>query len=185
MASEVQTHAMTADELFALPDDGFHRYELVRGELVTMPPPGAQHGGIAARVVSLLDPHVREERLGTMLGESGFRLETGPDTVRAPDAAFIARERLPVGGLPERYWPAAPDLAVEVVSPSDTYDEVHEKALDWLAAGTRLVLVVHPRPRTVTAYRSAADIVILRDGDTLEAGDVVAGWSVAVAELFG
>jgi hypothetical protein len=63
--------------------------------------------------------------------------------------------------------------------------EVHEKALDWLAAGARLVLVVHPRPRTITAYRSATDIVILRDGDTLEAGDVVAGWSVAIAELFG
>jgi Uma2 family endonuclease len=119
-----------------------------------------------------------------MLGESGFRLETGPDTVRAPDAAFIARERLPVGGLPERYWPAAPDLAVEVVSPGDTYNEVHEKALDWLAFGARLVWVVAPRRRTVTVYRAPDDIVVLDADATLEGGDVVPGWSARVAELF-
>lgn len=127
MASEVQTRPMTADELLDLPDDGFHRCELVRGELITMPPPGAQHGGTAATVVELLAPHVRKQRLGKVLGESGFRLETGPDTVRGPDAAFIARERVPADGLPEKYWPGAPDLAVEVVSPGDTYDDVHEK----------------------------------------------------------
>lgn len=184
MASEVQTHRMTADELFDLPDDGFHRYELVRGELITMPPPGAQHGGIAARVVELLAPHVRKQDLGKMLGESGFRLEAGPDTVRGPDAAFIARERLAVGGLPEKYWPGAPDLAVEVVSPDDTYAEVQEKALEWLSFGTRLVWVIAPRRRTVTVYRAPDDIVVLRADATLDGGDVVPGWSVPVAELF-
>ena len=184
MASEVQTRPMTADELFALPDDGFHRYELVRGELITMPPPGAQHGGIAARVVSLLDPHVREHGLGKMLGESGFRLETGPDTVRAPDAAFIARERVPADGLPEKFWAGAPDLAVEVVSPGDTYEEVHEKALEWLALGARLVWVITPRRRSVTIYRAPDDIVVLDAEATLDGGDVIPGWSAPVAELF-
>lgn len=184
MAPDVQTRRMTADELFELPDDGFHRYELIRGELIQMPPPGAQHGGIAARVVTLLDPHVRRERLGAVLGETGCRLEGDPDTVRAPDAAFIARERLPAGGLPERYWQGAPDLAVEVVSPTDTYVEVQEKALEWLTFGARLVWVIGPRRRTVTVYRAPDDIVVLDAEATLDGGDVVPGWSVRVAELF-
>jgi Uma2 family endonuclease len=175
---------MTAEDLWQMPDDGM-KHELVRGELRTTPPTGHEHGWLASRIDRRLANHVDEQGLGDVTTEVGCRLPTEPETVRAPDVAFIARARVEAAGRSRRYFEGAPDLAVEVVSPSDTSTEVHEKALDWLAAGTRLVLVVHPRPRTVTAYRSAADIVILRDGDTLEAGDVVAGWSVAVAELFG
>lgn len=184
MAPEVQTRRMTADELLTLPDDALRRHELVRGELRRMSPVGRRDGEIAGRVLALLDPFLRPSGLGRVMVEVGFRVESDPDTVLGPDVAFLARERITEEGE-EAFVIGPPELAVEVVSPGDTYNEVHEKALDWLAAGTRLVLVVHPRPRTVTAYRSAADIVILRDGDTLEAGDVVAGWSVAVAELFG
>lgn len=175
---------MTAEDLWRMPADGM-KHELVRGELRTVPPPVYEHGRVANRVGRRLGEHADQHNAGDVTSEVGFRLPTDPETVRAPDVAFITRARIEEGGRPHTYFEGAPDLAVEVVLPSDTSTEVREKALDWLAAGTRLVLVVHPRPRTVTAYRSAADIVILRDGDTLEAGDVVAGWSVAVAELFG
>jgi Uma2 family endonuclease len=175
---------MTAEDLWRMPDDGM-KHELVRGELRTTTPPGYEHGWIGQRIARRLGTHADEGNLGDVTGEVGFKLPTEPETVRAPDVAFVARERIPASGRPRRFFEGAPDLAVEVVSPSDTSTEVHEKALDWLAAGARLVLVVHPRPRTVTAYRSPTEIVILRDSDTLEAGDVVAGWSVAVAELFG
>jgi Uma2 family endonuclease len=178
------TTTMTAEDLWRMPDDGM-RHELVRGELRTMPPPGHEHGWLSSRIDRRLGTHVDEHGLGDVAVELGCRLPTEPETVRAPDVAFIVRARVEAIGRSRRYFEGAPDLAVEVVSPGDTSTEVHETALDWLAAGTRLVLVVHPRPRTVTAYRSATDIVILGDGDTLDAGDVVDGWSVAVADLLG
>jgi len=175
---------MTAEDLWQMPDDGL-KHELVRGELRTTTPPGYEHGWVVSRIDRHLGAHVEAGNLGDVTGEVGFRLPTEPETVRAPDIAFVARERIDALGRPRKFFEGAPDLAVEVVSPGDTSTEVHEKALDWLAAGTRLVLVVHPRPRTVTAYRSATDIAILGDGDTLDAGDVVEGWAVSVRELLG
>jgi Uma2 family endonuclease len=184
MATEVRTRRVTADELFALPDDGFSHHELVRGELVRLTPPGGEHGEIAARVVELIAPFVREHRLGKVLVETGFRVESDPDTVRSPDAVFVASDRVPDGGTPKAYWPGAPDLPVEVVSPTDTYVEVQEKALEWLAFGARLVWVVAPHRRTVTVYRAPDDIVVLDAEATLDGGDVIPGWSAPVAELF-
>jgi len=182
-AVTVTDRLMTADELFALPDDGM-RHELVRGRLTTMVPPGHEHGRIAKRVGRLLDDHVEAGGLGeTITTEVGFQL--GPNTVRAPDIAFIARSRSETVGVTKKYWPGAPDVAIEVVSPNDTYSDVHEKALEWLAAGCRLVLAVDPGPRTVTAYRSPADIRVHRGTDTVDATDVVAGWAPAAADMLG
>lgn len=172
-----------ADELLRLPDDGY-RYELVRGELRQMTPAGSRHGGVAMTLGVLLGQFVRARRLGRVFAaETGFVLATAPDTVRAPDVAFVQRERLSAG-LPRGYWPGAADLAAEVLSPNDSFAAVQEKVFCWLDAGCRMVLVVDPEARAVTVYRARDDARTLRGSDSLDGVDVVPGWRVAVAELF-
>ena len=128
---------------------------------------------------------MRAHTLGTVYAaETGFKLASNPDVVRAPDVAFVRRERVEEVGDVEGYWPGAPDLAVEVISPSDTYGEVQEKVFDWLDAGTKMVILVMPRKRTVTVYRSLSDIIMLTEHDMLDGGDVVPGWKIPVRELF-
>jgi Uma2 family endonuclease len=174
----------TADELFMRPDDGF-RYELVRGEIRRMPPAGSEHGAVIMNMGTPLDQFVKAHGLGVVFGaETGFKIASDPDTVRAPDLAFVRRERIPGEGIPRGFWPGAPDLAVEVVSPGDTYTEVEEKVHDWLNAGTRMVLVLNPRTRTVAVYTSHADVVRLTESDTLDGGEVLPGFSCGVAKLF-
>jgi Uma2 family endonuclease len=174
----------TADELLRMSDDGM-RHELVRGELRTMTPPGFEHGRVAATVGVLLGVHARQTGKGvTVAAETGFVLARDPDTVRAPDAAFISRERVEAVGRTPKYWPEAPSLAVEVVSPEDSFHEVEEKALEWLAAGTVAVLVLDPPKRTATVYRGKGDAHVHRAEETLDLSDAVPGFSVAVAELF-
>jgi Uma2 family endonuclease len=180
----IQSQFITAEDLLRLPDDGL-RYELVRGELRKMTPAGHQHGRIAINITTPLDQHVRAHNLGVVYAaETGFKLATDPDTVRAPDVAFIRRDRVEAVGDVEGYWPGAPDLAVEVISPSDTYTEVEEKIFYWLDAGVRLVIAANPRQHTVTVYRSRADIVLLTEDDTLDGSDVVPGWILPVREVF-
>ena len=177
-------HLMTAEELLRLPDDGY-RYELVRGELRKMAPAGYLHGRVAINVTTSLDRYVRDHNLGVVYAaETGFKLASNPDTVRAPDVAFIRRERVQEVGDAEGYWPGAPDLAVEVISPSDTFADVQEKVFDWLEAGTRMVILVMPRKRAVTVYRSLTDMMMLTEHDMLDGGDVVPGWKIPVRELF-
>jgi len=175
---------VTAEDLLRMPDNGF-RYELLRGELKKMAPAGHWHGRIAINITTPLDQHVRAHNLGVVYAaETGFKLASNPDVVRAPDVAFIRQERIEEVGDVEGYWPGAPDLAVEVISPSDTYSDVQEKVFDWLEAGTRIVMVVMPRRRTVTVYRSLTDIVVLTEKDSLDGGDVVPGWSMSIKDLF-
>lgn len=182
MSATIQ--GMTAEELLRMPDDGF-RYELIRGELKKMVPAGSNHGRIAVNVAVHLAQYVRANNLGRVYAaETGFRLALDPDTVRAPDVAFIRQERIEEVGEVEGYWPGAPDLAVEVISPGDLYTEVEEKVFTWLEAGTRLVVVVDPRRHTVTVYRGKGDIRVLTEGELLRGEDVVPGWEVAVEELF-
>lgn len=176
---------MTADELLAMPHDGLWR-ELVRGELRTMTPSGSRHGGITGRVTTILGRHVEKHALGEVLGaETGFTLASDPDTVRAPDVAFVRRERVPSEGLPEGFWPGAPDLAVEVLSPSDTNYEVEEKVDQWLRAGARAVWVLNPRRRTLTVHRPGEQPLALAETDILHGGDAVPQFSCVVATLFG
>lgn len=184
MSTQIQARPTTADELLRMPDDGF-RYELIAGELRKMTPAGGQHGRIAMRAGRSLANHVESNGLGTVYAaETGFRIASAPDTVRAPDAAFVRQERVEEMGEVEGYLPGAPDLAVEVVSPGDSYSEVVEKALDWIGAGARMVLVVDPRRRSATLYRSREEIRILSEDDVLDGAEVVPGWRVPVRELF-
>jgi Uma2 family endonuclease len=175
---------MTADDLLRMPDDGF-RYELVRGELRKMSPAGSRHGRITTNITTRLDQHVRANDLGAIFAaETGFKLASDPDVVRAPDVAFVRQERIQEVGDIEGYWPGAPDLVVEVVSPSDSYSELEEKVFDWLMAGTQTVIVVNPRKRIVTVYRSLTDIKILMENDTLEGAEVLPGWKMPVKDIF-
>ena len=175
---------MTADDLWRKPDDGL-RHELVRGELTMMTPAGGPHGEVAIAVGAVLRTHVRAKKLGKVFGaETGFVIARNPDTVRAPDAAFLSKEHVPAGGLPDGFVPFAPDIAVEVLSPSDSHLDVEEKIEQWLQAGTALVWVVNPRGRTVTIHRSQRDPRVLRENDLLGGEDVCPGFSVKVSELF-
>ncbi len=181
----VHKKLFTAAELFNLSIPG-KRLELVKGELFEMAPAGGRHGSVAMTIGVLLGAHVRTNRLGeTFAAETGFILRLNPDTVRAPDAAFVAAHRLPEGEVPTGFLELAPDLAVEVLSPSDRPGEVAEKVEDWLRAGTRLVWVIDPATRTVTVYRSLDDVQELSGEDRLDGEQVVPGFSCALAEVFG
>ena len=169
-----------------MPDNG-SRYELVEGDLRKMAPAGDVHGYLALRIASRLERHVDANNLGkTYAAETGFKLSSNPDTVRAPDAAFASRERVEKAGKVKGYWPGAPDLVAEVVSPNDTHSEVIGEALAWLEAGSRMVLVVDPDKITVTVYRSREEIRVLTAdaGEIIDGSDVVPGWKLPVAELF-
>jgi Uma2 family endonuclease len=175
---------MTAEELLALPDDGM-RHELLAGELRTMAPTGRRHGRIAAELTTILNQYVKERRLGEVWGaETGCILARNPDTVRAADVSFVRRERLGAQLDDQGYWPGAPDLVVEVLSPSDRRGEVAEKVATWLRHGARMVVVVDPRRRTVAVHRPHAPTRTLTGADPLDGEDVVPGWSLAVGALF-
>lgn len=178
------TRPMTAQELLELPDDG-RRRELVRGELKEMSPAGSEHGAIALNIGASFNIYVRQNGLGrTYTAETGFKVATDPDTVRVPDAAFVSRERVEAAGKVSGYFPGAPDLAVEVVSPNDRDSEVVEKSLSWLEYGCRMFVVAEPERRVVTVYRPLHDIHILTEKDTLDGADVILGWKLPVAEIF-
>ena len=175
---------ITAEELLKMPDDGL-RYELVKGELRRYPFAESQHGYVTMNAGSRLASHVEANKLGTVYAAgTGFQIAFSPDTVRAPDVAFVSRQRIGDVKPTRGYRAGAPDLAVEVISPSDTYTEVEDKVHDWLDAGTLMVIVVNPRRQTVTVYRSRTDIVILTKDDQLDGKDVVPGWTLRVEELF-
>jgi Uma2 family endonuclease len=183
--SATLTKPLTADELLAMPDDG-HPYELVKGELIRMAPTGHKHGIVTMHLAGPLYRYVKDNNMGAVYGaESGFLISQDPDTVRAPDVAFVRRERIDSAGEVKSYWVGAPDLAAEVVSPGDTVSEVESKVAEWLEAGARIVWVVSPKLRTVTVYRSLTDILTLTAKDKLDGGDVVPGFQIDVAEIFG
>ena len=179
-----QTQLMTAAELMALPDDGL-RYELVRGELRKMPPAGFEHGELSLDIGASLSLYVKAHNLGTACAaETGFLIGSDPDHVRAPDVAFVRRERAEAAGFVDGYFPGPPDLAVEVISPSDRYTEVAEKVADWLAAGVQLVILVDPRRRSVTIHAPSQPPVTLTEQDTLDGGPVVPGWQMPIRDIF-
>ncbi len=178
------TTRFTADQLLAMPEDG-NRYELVAGELRKMVPPGWRHGAIGGQLNSLLGHHVQQQKLGRIFcAETGFLLARDPDTVRAPDFAFIHKDHLPAEAPEEAFWPGAPDLAVEVLSPSDRLGEVEEKVRAWLDAGAMAVWVVNPAGQNVTVYRSKTDIKVLTENDQLDGQDVLPGFACRVGEIF-
>jgi Uma2 family endonuclease len=145
-----------------------------------------EQGAESSIFVYSLVHYVRSTKLGQVFtNEPGFVLATDPDTVRAPDVAFIRRERIEQTGVPRGYYRGgAPDIAVEMISPNDLYTEVDEKVTEWLEHGTQVVFVVNPRRKVVAVHRPKQPVVILGIEDTLDAEDVLPGWSLAVRDLF-
>lgn len=173
-----------ADQLFAMPNDG-NRYELVKGALIMRSPAGSERGWIAGRIFKRLATHVEDFDLGrAYAAETGFKITSSPDTVRAPDACFVSHERLATVESTRSYLPLAPDLVVEVVSPNDTSSEVEAKAEEWLNAGTDIVLVADPMNLTIRVYQEGSKIRLLRAGDTFEAGEVCGNWTLNINDAF-
>ncbi|HVF49262.1 MAG TPA: Uma2 family endonuclease [Pyrinomonadaceae bacterium] len=178
------TRRMTADELLLLPEDGY-RYELIDGELIRMSPTGFEHSTIMFRLGGRLNAHVEENDLGVVCGgDVGVVVSENPDTVIAPDLAFISKERIPAEGVHKGYLRQTPDLVAEIISPSEVLKESREKAERWLAEGARMVWLVNPRKRTVTVYRPAFAPQVLAETDELDGLDVVSGFRCAVAKIF-
>ncbi len=177
------TRLMTAEEFWLLPETEM-RQSLVRGEVEETMPPGARHGIVAIAFATFLRQWAQEHAAGIIGGESGFILARNPDIVRGPDVYFVRAERVPADGIPEAFWNLAPDLAIEVVSPSESAQEVREKVRDFLTAGTPLVWVAYPRTREVIAHTPDGHAHAHAAADTLTAPDVLPGFSCPVADLF-
>jgi Uma2 family endonuclease len=175
---------ITAEELFRLPEDETQWCELIEGEIVQISPPGGMHAYVGGVLTALLSAHVRGKRLGAVIGEAGVIVSRDPDTVLAPDGAFVTQEQIAAHGIPEAYFTYPPALVIEVVSPHDTMSEVAAKMRRWLNAGVRLGWVVEPVSRTVTIYRSADDVRILTEKEMLTGEEIVPGFECPVASLF-
>lgn len=177
----IATRRVTTDEFAEMPLQG--NWELIDGELLEVTPAAGRSGWISANVVALLANHVRSGRLGwAFSAETGFILFNDRQTVRSPDAAVVLRDRL--AAPPDSFVPLAPDLAVEVLSPSDRMVDAMSKITMYLQAGVRLVWLVDPETLTVTVFRQDAAPKSIGEGDTLAGGDVLPGFSVPVAEIF-
>ena len=177
----------TADDLLRMPDttpDGF-QLELVKGELRRTRLPGIRHGVIEMRLGQALANHVDQARLGVIVpGDTGFKLEVNPDTVRFPDIGFVRRERIQAAGIMDGYWPGAPDLAIEILSPSDSVQAIREKVSQYLDHGTSEVWFVEPKAARVTIHRRNSPPQPLGLGDEIDGGDLLPGFRLAVATLF-
>ena len=172
-----ETATMTLEEFLESDLEG---YEYVKGELVPMPPTSLEHGNITTNLFLPLGLYVRENQLGSVyMPDTGFRVG---ERVLIPDIAFLANARIP-DDL-SKASPIPPDLAVEVVSPTDALHRVEEKAFTYLEGGTQLVWVLKPVSKTVTVYRSETDITLLTRNDTLTGENVIEGFFCQVAELF-
>jgi Uma2 family endonuclease len=175
------TKLLTAEEFWELPSSRWS--ELIDGVVVEMSPPGGEHGRRQAKASHVLF-RAEEAGAGVVVGEIGFILRRSPDLVRAPDVAFVRRERIPTGGIPRAYWEGAPDLVIEVVSPNDRPGEIQTKIREWIEGGARQVWVLYPDSRTVQLVRSLQDRITLTANDILDGGEAVPGFSCLVSELF-
>jgi Uma2 family endonuclease len=172
----------TAEELSRLPEPD--RYELIRGELIDMAPPGGEHGILTSLLATRASVFALDNRLGvTTAAETGFLLAREPDTVLAPDFAFIRKERL-APPFPKGYIPLCPDLVLETISPRTTRREIALKTEAWLRYGARMVWILDPSERTVTVHRPAAPFRVLAVEDTLTGEDVLPGFSIALENIF-
>jgi Uma2 family endonuclease len=174
----------TAEQLQQMAQDGMRR-ELVQGEIRTMPPAGSEHGATVMNLSWRVARHVEVNDLGTVFGaETGFILARNPDTVRAADCSFVRKEQIQKTGIPRAYFPGAPDLAVEVVSPGDTVNEIDDKVHDWLTYGATLAWVVNPRTRSVSIHAKDGSVRVLSERDTLSAPDLLPGFDCLVRDIF-
>ena len=175
---------VTADELYRMSEDG-NRYELVKGELISMAPTGGVHDYLRSRVDRIFGSHVESNDLGLIFaGDTGVRYESDPDTVMAADITFISKDRIPEG-VPKGYLTIVPDLLVEIVSPIDRVSDLEVKINAYLEAGVKMVVVLHPETKIIRVHRSTIDIETLTISDVLTCGDVLPGFSCKVSEIFG
>jgi Uma2 family endonuclease len=175
------TQLVTAEELLAMGHD--KPCELIAGEIVMMTPSGFEHSGIAGKIAAFLGGHVIKNKLGSVhVAEGGFVIARDPDTVRAPDVAFVRRDRRPTSRKP--FFEGPPDLAVEVISPSDRLEEVDAKTQAWLSAGTPMVWVVWPDTRSVVVHRAGQPPRILHESDTITGEEVLPGFECIVGDFF-
>ncbi len=180
----VKSRYVTADELERMPE-GDERVELVKGVLVKEPPAGYIHGGIAGSILAALHAYVHNRKLGVVYAaDTGFILSHNPDTVRAPDTAYVSFERVAQQKRKKGFFVGAPDLAVEVISPDDTIKEVDAKVADYLNAGAKQVWVFYPETRTAAVYRSLGEVEMLEYPDTLNGGDVLPGFELPLSKVF-
>ena len=174
---------VTAEQLLKLPEDG-NRYELVQGVLKMMSPAGGRHGRIAMKLALLIGQHVQAYSLGEVFAaETGFLLATNPDTVRAPDVAFVSETTLGDFRDEPGYLPVVPEFVAEVVSPNDRSSDVEEKVASWLDVGGSCVLVVDPQTKTIRRYGGANQIARYTEGE-MELSPVLPGLAIDVAKLF-
>jgi Uma2 family endonuclease len=171
---------MTVEEFMNIDDDQ-HRHELIKGELLTLNPPKSLHGRVVANLTIILGLHVRANQLGIVYTESGYHLERDPDTVLGPDASFVSKER--DDQAEDRYYEGPPDLAIEVLSPSDRKGYIERKLSIYLERGTRSVWLVNPRRRTVEVVSSLDHRRTFHETDEL-IDDTVPGFRVKVSEIF-
>ncbi|HEY9661707.1 MAG TPA: Uma2 family endonuclease [Allocoleopsis sp.] len=173
----------TDEEFMALADGDSH-YELVDGELVDMGNSGMEHGNIGTFLGGALEFYVRPKKLGVTCDSStAFTMKTG--NKRSPDVSFIAKTRLQgLKRLPKGFFQGAPDLAVEVISPSNTFEEIHNKLVEYFENGCQLAWVINPDEQSVLVYRQPQPDRLLKTGDRLDGEEVIPGFSLAVAELF-
>ncbi|HSE30795.1 MAG TPA: Uma2 family endonuclease [Pyrinomonadaceae bacterium] len=175
------THLMTAEELFDLPEG--HRYELVKGVLLTMSPSGYAHGRVTMKLSNLLTNYINANYLGIPLAaETGFKLECDPDTVLAPDFAFIRQE--PAVGHSSGFVESSPDLAVEVISSTKSRRQAERKAAQWLSFGVQSVWVVSCQKKTIEIFSATGLRQIFKGSDELSDEDLLPGFRVRVAEIF-
>ncbi|MGH2460351.1 MAG: Uma2 family endonuclease [Chloroflexota bacterium] len=186
MAIEEKARLMSAEDLLCFTGDPAKRYELADGEVIEMSPPGGEHGKVTMGAGALVFGFARQRQLGTVYAaETGFLIQRSPDRVRAPDVAFVARDRLPEGHSPPGYVPLAPDFVVEVVSPNDSALDVQARVDEWLKAGTQIAWTVYPGIRTVLVFRGLGQIERKSaDDDELDAEPVLPGFRCKVRDLF-
>ena len=188
MDTTIQTRPMTAEELSQLPTGMGVRYELIEGELIEMSPAGTRHGEVAANIIMLLGAFVKTKKARKVLSsETGFQISSNPDTVRAPDVAFIPSERIPDEGLPAGFCPIIPALIVEVISPSETATMVQSKTQMWLDFGVSQVWNVDPELRQVQVFEpqeNGGKYKIYREDAVLTGGDILPGFELPIREIF-
>ncbi|CAN5832294.1 Uma2 family endonuclease [soil metagenome] len=182
---QTRTGLMTADELLMMQNSRWG-YELVRGKLKKYMPAGNLHGIIALKIGRIVGNFVEENNLGVVVAaETGFLISHNPDTVRAPDSAFIGKEKLAKYGITEKFFPDAPDLAVEVVSPNDRKKDIEDKVQDYLAAGVNLIWIIYPQKQFVAVHRQSKIVSILFETDELEGEEVLPDFRLPLEKLFG
>ena len=184
MANVPADRLLTAEDLMAIPDDGW-KYELAHGRLVRMAPASWVPGVVGTRVSHQIDSFLDEHPIGfTSAADTGFLLRRDPDVVRAPDIGFVRAERVSATDLPPRFFPGPPDLAIEVLSPTDRMPDVLHKIADYLDAGTRLVWFLDPQRRTAMVFRADGSITVLGANDQIDGEDVLPGFRLRLAALW-